>query len=110
MIAAVEHRGRIMQAVVGYHRPESLEEALSLLERESQPTVLLAGGTSLNASPPGRAVEVVDLQAIGYNMIRPEGTLVEIGAMTRLVDLAAHQSVPVLLARLDPTRRTKHPP
>ncbi len=92
-----------MQAVVGYHRPESLEEALSLLERGSPQSVVLAGGTSLNAFPPGRAVEVVDLQAIGYNEIRPEGTLVEVGAMTRLADLAAHQAVPELLRDL--TRR-----
>lgn len=97
---AVEHRGRIMQTVVGYHRPESLEEALSLLGRGSPESVVLAGGTSLNASPPNRNVEVVDLQAIGYNQIAADGSLVEIGAMARLADLATHEAIPELLREL----------
>ena len=92
-----------MQAVVGYHRPESLEEALSLLERGSPRSLLLAGGTWLNAFPPAQAVELVDLQAIGLDQIRLEGMLVIIGAMTRLADLAVHQAVPELLRDL--TRR-----
>jgi CO/xanthine dehydrogenase FAD-binding subunit len=93
----------IMQTVVGYHRPESLEEALSLLERGSPRSVLLAGGTSLNALPPGQEVEMIDLQAIGYNQIRPDGTRLEIGAMTRLADVAVHPAVPEVLRDL--TRR-----
>ncbi len=89
-----------MQTVVGYHRPESIEEAISLLNREDIGSVLLAGGTSLVASLPSQAVEIIDLQAIGCDQIRPEGTNLEIGAMTRLTDLALHPSVPELVRDL----------
>lgn len=68
-----------------YHRPESLEEALQLLTQPN--TVPLAGGTQLLAS--GTTEAVVDLQALGLNQVQwPQGWL-HIGAMTRLVDLAA---------------------
>ena len=89
-----------MQTVVGYHRPGSLEEALSLLNRDGPRSVLVAGGTSLNVSPSAGPVETIDLQAIGCDQIRLEGTTLEIGAMVRLTDLAAHQSLPELLQDL----------
>ena len=89
-----------MKTVVGYHRPGSLEEALSLLNREGTRSVLVAGGTSLNASRMAESVEIIDLQAIGCDQIRFDGTTLEIGATVRLTDLAAHQSVPKLVRDL----------
>jgi len=89
-----------MHAVVGYHRPESLEEALSLLDRGNPRTVVLAGGTSLNAIESTDPFEVIDLQSIGFDAIRTDGTMVEIGAMVRLDQLAAHPAVPQLLQEL----------
>ena len=89
-----------MQAVVGYHRPESLEEALSLLNRVSPRSVVLAGGTSLNAAELPEPVEMIDLQAIGLDGIRTDGMVVEIGAMVRLFELTAHQAVPELVRLL----------
>jgi carbon-monoxide dehydrogenase medium subunit len=89
-----------MQAVVGYHRPESLEEALSLLNRVSPRSVVLAGGTSLNAAELSEPVEMIDLQAIGLDGIRTDGLVVEIGAMVRLFALTAHQAVPELVRLL----------
>ena len=62
--------------------------------------MLVAGGTSLNASEFSDPVEVVDLQAIGCDQIRSDGTTLEIGAMVRLTDLGAHQSVPELVRDL----------
>lgn len=89
-----------MHTVVGYHRPGSLEAALSLLNREGTSSVLVAGGTSLNTSGLFAPAEAIDLQAIGCDQIRLEGTTLEIGAMVRLTDLAAHPSVPELLQDL----------
>lgn len=92
-----------MQTVVGYHRPESVEDAVSLLNREKTRSMLLAGGTSLNTSQFDAPVELIDLQATGCDQIMSEGTTVEIGATVRLTDLAAHPSVPELIREL--TRR-----
>jgi len=89
-----------MQAVVGYHRPESLEEALSLLKRPSPRSVVLAGGTLLNAAGSSEPIEMIDLQAIGIDGIRTDDTGVEIGAMVRLSELVAQPAVPELLREL----------
>ncbi len=69
--ANVRNRGSIMQAVVGYHRPESLEEALALLNRGSPRSVVLGGGTIINARESEEPFEVVDLQSVGLDAIRP---------------------------------------
>jgi len=92
--------GMIMQAVVGYHRPESLGEALALLNREGPRSAVLGGGTSFNAEEPKEPVEVIDLQAIGLDGIRLNGPNVEIGAMVRLSDLANNDCTPDLLKDL----------
>lgn len=71
-----------------YYRPKALEEALQLLQQPD--TVPLAGGTSLLATEEGLAAAVVDLQALGLNRIEwsADGKALEIGATTRLTDLA----------------------
>jgi CO/xanthine dehydrogenase FAD-binding subunit len=89
-----------MQAVVGYHRPESLEEALALLNRNSPRSVVLGGGTAANAARSHEPVEMIDLQDIGLDAIQVDGPVVEIGAMVRLSVLAADDSVPGLLREL----------
>ncbi len=82
-----------MATVVAYRRPASLEQALELLDRDS--SVVLAGGTLLNAEPSPRPVEAIDLQALGLDRIerRPDGRL-EIGSMVRLQTLADDPRVP----------------
>ena len=89
-----------MQTVVGYHRPETLGEALALLNREGPRSAVLGGGTSFNAAEPEEPVEVIDLQAIGLDGIRLNGSIVEIGAMVRLADLATNDSTSDLLKEL----------
>lgn len=86
-----------MQAVVGYHRPESLEEALVLLNRGSPRSLVLAGGTSVNAEESSDPVEMVDLQSIGLDGMRSAGTGLEIGSMVRLTDFLTHEAVPEVL-------------
>lgn len=67
-----------------YHRPKSLEEALSLLAKPN--AVPLGGGTTLLASD--FSGTVVDLQDVGLDQIRSEKGQLFIGATTRLTDLA----------------------
>ena len=54
--------------IIEYYRPQSLEEALELLARPGLTTVPLGGGTVVNQPSP-EPVAVVDLQALGLNMI-----------------------------------------
>ncbi len=72
-----------------YHRPQTLEEALALLARETPFTVPLAGGAFLNtqqrpATLPQEGVAVVDLQDLGLEGITPRGNFTDLGATTPL--------------------------
>jgi len=80
-----------------YHRPATLDDALSLLE--SHAATVLAGGTVINADPAGPA-EVVDLQVLGLDTLRSEGGTLHIGAMVRLQALVEGERVPPLLRDL----------
>jgi probable selenate reductase FAD-binding subunit len=79
-----------------YHRPATLEQALSLLETEG--TAVLGGGTSLVAA--GGPSAVVDLQDLGLDAIATDGDRVTIGAMTRLREVAESDLVPQTLRQL----------
>lgn len=75
--------------ITGYHRPTTLDEALSLLARPSPRTFPMGGGTKLN-QPSTQSFEVVDLQALaaqpdlGLGQIRLSGNLIELGAAVSL--------------------------
>ncbi len=89
-----------MAHVTAYHRPDSLEEALILLNRPGTDSVLIGGGTHAVPHLKQQPVEVVDLQAVGLEYIEhtPEG--LKIGAMVRLQAIVDHSDVPVLLREL----------
>ena len=72
--------------VAAYFRPDSLEEALSLLAEPNR--IPLAGGTGVNADREASDLEVVDLQALGLGAISADGDQVAIGATATLADLA----------------------
>lgn len=80
-----------------YHRPESLEEALRLLQRQNVATVPLAGGSSLvpqlrrdlPGNKAGAVDAVVDLAGLGLSFIERTGDALRIGATTTLAALAA---------------------
>ncbi len=57
--------------IVEYHRPETVEEALQLLNRQQPETLPLAGGSVIN-QPSTRKIAVVDLQALGLNDLREQ--------------------------------------
>jgi len=77
--------------ITTYHRPQTLDEALTLLTQPS--TVPLGGGTLL--SRPGPApIKVVDLQALGLNTLTPKGNALEIGATVTLQQLLESSDAP----------------
>jgi len=89
-----------LRSIRGYHRPQTLDEAIGLLARSGVTTRLLGGGTSLNADPGVDPFEVVDLQALGLDGITTVGASVAIAAMTRLQDVGDNEVVPPLLRNL----------
>lgn len=70
--------------ITTYHRPQSLDEALTLL---TQPNRIPLGGGTLLARSTTDPVEVVDLQALGMDSINKSGNNLEIGATVTLQQL-----------------------
>lgn len=83
--------------ILEYHRPTTIDEALTLLKRDNPHTVPLGGGTTLSQKG-GDPVAVVDLQALGLDFLRVEGSIIEAGAMVRMHKLASLPQIqPVLM-------------
>ena len=89
-----------MQAITAYHRPASLDEAISLLERADVTTTVVAGGTALNTAELPTGTEVVDIQEIVGSAVELTGDRVRYGAMVRLTDVVDDPNTPPLLAEL----------
>ena len=84
--------------ITSYHRPRTLDEALTLLARPD--TVALAGGTTIVAERSGTPVTAIDLQALPLDRITTDDVGVRIGAMARLQDVADSEAVPDLIGEL----------
>lgn len=80
--------------ITTYHRPQTLDEALTLL---SQPNTVPLGGGTLLSKPTPDPVSVVDLQRLGLNYIRPKGNVLEIGATVTLQQLLESEHCPSAL-------------
>lgn len=70
--------------ITTYHRPKTLDEALTLLDQPN--TLPLGGGTLLSHAQPD-PVSVVDLQALGLDSLTRKGNDLEIGATVTLQQL-----------------------
>jgi carbon-monoxide dehydrogenase medium subunit len=86
-----------MLRISEYHRPQTLDEALTLLQR-SRASVPLAGGTDLIPSRAPHAQAVVDLQALGLDELSVEGFHMHIGATVSLQRLVESPLVGEFLA------------
>ena len=80
-----------------YHRPNSIDEALKLLNQADTRSVVVAGGTHLNPRTEETVDEVVDLQALGLERIDLQENRLSLGAMCRLQDIADYPGTPALL-------------
>ena len=77
--------------ITKYYRPQTLEEALSLL---AKPDALPLGGGTLLSKLNSAPVEAVDLQALGMNTIHKKGNNLEIGATLSLQALLESEQAP----------------
>ncbi len=85
-----------MASIRDYHRPTSIAGALALLAGDG--AVVIGGGTVVLTQAGDDPVEVVDLQALGLDMIASANGSVTIGATVRLQDVVDSAEVPPLLA------------
>lgn len=77
--------------ITTYHRPKTLDEALTLLTQPNRTP--LGGGTLL--SRPGRdPIEVVDLQSLDLDTVKKNGNNLEIGATVTLQQLLDSEHCP----------------
>ncbi len=77
--------------ITAYHRPKTLDEALTLL---TQPNMLPLGGGTLLSRPQSIPVEAVDLQSLGLDSIKKSGNNLEIGATVTLQQLLENEHWP----------------
>lgn len=80
--------------ITAYHRPTTLDEALTLL---TQPNVIPLGGGTLLSKPTTASVEVVDLQSLSLDTIKKQGNQLEIGATVTLQQLLESENCPEAL-------------
>lgn len=74
--------------ITAYHRPKTLDEALTLLV---QPNRTPLGGGTLLSKPGPDSVEVVDLQSLNLDTIEKQGNSLKIGATVTLQELLASE-------------------
>ena len=85
-----------MPRAIAYHRPDSVEDAVALLNDSShQP---LAGGTVLKGDDDPPPVTMVDLQGCGLDGISGDAGRLRLGAMATLHDMVNDDRVPTGLA------------
>ena len=80
--------------ITAYHRPQTLDEALTLLTR---PNILPLGGGTLLSNPTTDSVEVEDLQALGLDTVKKNGNNLELGATITLQALLESEHCPPAL-------------
>ncbi|HXQ34284.1 MAG TPA: FAD binding domain-containing protein, partial [Anaerolineales bacterium] len=80
--------------ITAYHRPQTLEEALTLM---SQPDTLPLGGGTLLSHGGTDSLQVIDLQLLGLNTITKSGSSLELGATVTLQQLLESEHCPEAL-------------
>lgn len=82
--------------IIEYHRPQTLAEAIHLLQRKHPPTRPLGGGTAIDFKG-DQPIAVVDLQSLGLDTIVRHGHLLQIGATVTLQQLMEFPDIPPAL-------------
>ena len=80
--------------ITAYHRPQTLDEALTLL---TQPNTLPLGGGTLLSHGMTDPMEAVDLQLLGLNTLTKKGNELELGATLTLQALLESEHCPAAL-------------
>jgi CO/xanthine dehydrogenase FAD-binding subunit len=77
--------------ITAYHRPQTLDEALTLL---TQPNRTPMGGGTLLSHLKADSVEAVDLQSLNLDFVKKQGNSLEIGATLTLQQLLESEHCP----------------
>jgi len=77
--------------ITAYHRPTTLDEALTLL---AQPNRTPLGGGTLLSHSKSDSVEAVDLQSLSLDTIKKQGNYLEIGSTVTLQQLLESEHCP----------------
>ena len=78
--------------IEAYYRPDSIEEAVNLLQDKEKNLRPLGGGTTLSRQHEGQ-FGVVDLQNIGMDQIEQRGGRILVGAAAHMQSLLAHPDI-----------------
>ena len=78
--------------ITGYHRPESITEALTLIARKTPTTYPMGGGTKLNRAS-SEKYEVVDLQALAAKQVLDFGEIKQVGKNWKIGALVTVQQI-----------------
>jgi 2-furoyl-CoA dehydrogenase FAD binding subunit len=84
--------------ILGYHLPNTLDEALNLLTRTDVLTYPLGGGTVLSCQQQ-EDCEVVDIKHLGLSHVQKDDKSLKIGSATTLADLQAFEGLPLELRK-----------
>jgi CO/xanthine dehydrogenase FAD-binding subunit len=84
--------------IIEYHRPNTIEETISLLSREDPCTVVLGGGLYLNEKVEA-SIAVVDIQSLGLDTIEKKGNKHFLGAAVKLQQLINQDKLPQALIK-----------
>jgi CO/xanthine dehydrogenase FAD-binding subunit len=84
--------------IIEYHRPNTIEETISLLSRKDPCTVVLGGGLYLNEKVEA-PIAVVDVQRLGLGTIKTKGNKHILGAGVKLQQLVDQDQLPPALIR-----------
>ena len=82
--------------IIEYHRPNTIDETISLLSRKNPKTVVLGGGLYLNEKVKNQ-IAVVDIQSLGLDSIDTKGERYIIGAGVNLQQLVEMEELPPAL-------------
>ncbi len=77
--------------ITAYHRPKTLDEALTLL---AQPNRTPLGGGTLLSHSKADSVEAVDLQSLSLDFVKQQGNALELGATLTLQQLLESEHCP----------------
>jgi len=84
--------------IIEYHRPDNLEDLLSLISRKSPRTIVLGGGLYINEVIK-EPIAVADLQNLGMTAILSKGKRLQFGAATTLQTLLVSELSPAALKK-----------
>jgi probable selenate reductase FAD-binding subunit len=93
--------------ITEYYRPEKLDEALTLINRNTPSTIVLGGGLYINEVIK-EPIAVVDLQGLGLNEIVEEGKSLSVGAAVTLQSLLTSGLIPLALQKAITHQETYH--